>query len=303
MEIVVKFLVAMQALMLAMAALYVVVGIGIAIAGLFMRKVWMVAIGLVLAFGQFVWPWVSNKTFGNQIEARRAFVQNLPKAPVPADYPRRLVLEGDIDPNPPAWFIGAGYVDEVDVANYDDERTVRGERLVAAGDAAACRKAALAIANPDGPTEREKYEGNPYPRIKACTRAAGPSSPNADAVILRVGNRTTLFDRENARRHGAPNAIQLSLRRGGKEVLLHYDEMPILASPKSATRLLPEGYEYPCKRFAYFQIVANLLDAARQPARASALLKRGAVRRSEYDDCIASIAPYLKDDARGRAPD
>ena len=285
MEIIDQFLQAMQALLIAKVAIFLAIGISAAIAGLAMRKPWIIGLGLAIAFGQFALPWLSNMGFKSEIESRRQYVNELPKTPIPKDYPPRLVLEGDISPSPAGWFLAAGYVNEVDIG---------GLRLVANDGGPACRGAALAIVNPDRPGERTEFAGNPYERIKLCTRVAGRASPHADAIILRIGNRTELFDRENARRHGAPRAIQISLRRGGKEVLAHYDEMPILAYPKSATQLLPEGYDYPCSRFAYLQITANLLDAAKQPTKAEGLLQRGAIRRSQYDECVASVAPILK---------
>lgn len=285
MEIIVQFLEAMQALLIAKVALFLTIGIGAAIVGVAMRKPWIVALGLALAFGQFAWPGLSNMGFKSEIESRRQYVKELPKTPIPKDYPPRLVLEGDISPSPAGWFIAAGYVNEVDIG---------GLRLVANDGVPACREAALAIVNPNRPGERTEFAGNPYERIKMCTRVAGQASPHADAIILRIGNRTKFFDRENARRHGAPRAIQISLRHDEKDVLAHYDEMPILAYPKSATQLLPEGYDYPCSKFAYLQITANLLDAAKQPPETARLLQRGAIRRSQYDECVASVAPKLK---------
>ena len=275
----------MQALLIAKVAIFLTIGIGAAIAGLVMRKPWIIALGLAIAFGQFASPWLSNMSFKSEIESRRQYVKELPRTPIPNDYPPRLVLEGDISPSPAGWFIAAGYFNEVNIG---------GLRLVANDGGPACREAALAIVNPDRPGERTEFAGNPYEQIKMCTRVAGQASPHADAIILRIGNRTKLFDKENARRNGAPRAIQISLRRDGKDVLAHYDEMPILAYPKSATQLLPEGYDYPCSKFAYLQITANLLDTARQPTKAAHLLQRGAIRRARYDDCIASIAPKLK---------
>jgi hypothetical protein len=281
-EIITWFLEAVQVLLLAKVAMLLVAGLGLALTGFLKRKRWLIALGLLIAFGQFAWPLIFNASYDNVIDARRDYVRNLPKAPIPADYPRRIVIIGDLTPKPPGWFIAAGYADEVDV---------EGQRFVAAQGIEQCREAALALADPEGKASRTSFEGNPYPRVKACATEAGLAKPDADAVIVRIGNKTTLFDRENARRHGAPRAIQVSVRRNSQEKLAHYDEMPILGSPSSATQLLPEQYDYPCPDFAYLQIVANLLDAARQPAQAARLMQRGSARHSQYDDCIASAPP------------
>ena len=285
MEIIVKFLEAMQLLLLAKVALFLVIGLGLGIAGFVTHRYWLVAVGAVVALGQFAWPWLSNRHLESEIAERREYVRTLPKVALPADYPRRLVIEGDLSPNPPGWFIAAGYFDEVDVG---------GRRWITASSSSACREAALAILDPDRPGERRKFGANPYQRVKDCVVDAGPALDNAEAIVLRVDGRTTLYDRKNARLQGRPRSIQLSVRGDGKEELVHYDEMPTLAYPKSATRLLPEGYDYPCSRFAYLQIVANVLDAAKVPAQAEGIRRRGAVRRSEYDDCIASIAPWVE---------
>ena len=286
MDIITEFLAAMQTLMLAQVVLLLAAGLGLALFGLVKRNYWLVALGCVLAFGQFVLPWLSNRAQSSGIEARRDYVRRLPTVPLPADYPRRLIIEGDIVPNPPAWFVAAGYVDAVDIS---------GQRFVAAPGIDGCREAAMAVLDPDTPASRQRREGNPRGKLRQCV-SAGPPQQDGDAIILRIGNRTTLFDRENARRHGAPVAIQFSIRRGGRESLVHYDEMPILPRPSSATQLLPEGYDYPCPGFATLQIVANFLDAARDPARATTLRQRGAARRSQYDPCIASAAPVRKQD-------
>lgn len=292
MDIVTNFLTAMQALMLVKVVLLLAVGLGLAIFGVVRRKHWLVAVGLVLAFGQFAWPWLSNRAQDSGVAARRNHVRHLPTTPLRADYPRRLIVEGDIVPNPPAWFIAAGYVDAVDID---------GQRLVAVPGVDGCREAAMATFDPNAAASRKRREGNPRGKLRPRDKlrqcvSAGPAQEGGDAIILRVGNRTTLFDRENARRHGAPVAIQLSVRSGGRELLVHYDEMPILARPSSATRLLPEGDGYPCPGFATIQIVANFLDAAREPARAALFHQRGAARRSQYDPCIASAAPVPRQD-------
>lgn len=293
MEIIVKFLEAMQLLLLAKVAMFLVLGLGLVIAGLVKHKRWLVAIGLVVALGQFAWPWLSNMIFEGQINSRRAYVSKLETAPIPLNYPRRLVLEGELRRNQPSWFIATGYVDEVDIVNDSSERSTSATRFVAAGPANECRDAALSLANPDPAAPESKSEVNSYKFLENCARAAGPADRDADAIILRLGRRTTLYDKENARHNGAPRAIQISFRINGKEVLAHYDEMPSLSMPKSATKLLPDGYEYPCSEFAEVQIVANLLDAARLPAQRAGLLKRAYPRHSQYDPCIVSITPVI----------
>ncbi|MDZ3830328.1 MAG: hypothetical protein U0S50_00755 [Sphingopyxis sp.] len=285
MEIIVDFLKTMQFLLLVKIALFLVIGFGLGAAGFVTRKWWLVAIGLVLALGQFVWPWVSNRSYENEIEARREYVQKLPKIPLTGNYPRLLVLEGDLSPVPPSWFIAVGYFDKVDFL---------GRRLAASQSAASCREAALAIHDPGNPRMPRRFGKNAHQWLEKCTEDTGPSTPDADALILRIDRKTTLYDRKQVRLRGIPRSIQLSLRRNKKEKLVHYDEIPTLAYPESATRLLPEGYYQACKQFNNLQIVSNILDAAMSPNQANSLMKRGSVRRSEYDSCIASIAPQIK---------
>lgn len=294
MEIITRFLEAMQALLLLKVAMLLALGGILVSLGVAKRKKWLIAGGLVVAFGQFAWPLIANKSYESAVAERRAYVANLPKVRLPVDYPRRLVLEGEISNSNPGWFIAAGYVDEVDFG---------GQRLVALEGVAAegidrCRQAALALANPDPTATDQRFGENPFQYIKKCTRVAGPASSNSDAIILRIDGRTRLFNRENARRNGAPRAIQISLRRNGKEMLVHYDEIPILSYRSSATQLLPGGYDYPCSQFAYIQIAANILDAARRPSASSKLLARGATRHSKYDPCIASMPPVSDEEAR-----
>ncbi|WP_147276278.1 hypothetical protein [Sphingomonas aracearum] len=206
-------------------------------------------------------PWAGNLRADHALAERRAQLQALPKVRLPAAYPRHLVIAGDLSPDPPEWFLAASYVDTLDLA---DDRSEHGgfRRWVPAGDAAACRAAALARSDPRGAATPVDVPARALPKLSDCAREAGDANNGGDAVILRLGDRTTLFDRETARRTGAP-------------------------------RLLPEARAYPCVAFATLQIVANHLDAARRPAQAAELMRRGSTRRGRYDPCIRSEAPTL----------
>lgn len=283
MDIIVKFLEVMQVVLLAKVALLIIFGLSLALFGLVKRKFWLVGIGLLVAFMQFLTPLLFNASHESQIAARREVVQAMTKAPIPADYPRRLVIEGDVPDSLAPWFIASGYFDEV---------VQGGTRLVATTGMQNCKEAVLTIRNRDPSSKRPAFTGNPQEKLNTCVKLAGSVSPAADAIILRTGNRTTLFDKNSARRNGAPKAIQISVRSGGIEKLSHYDEMPALGYQKNAMTLLPPGYEYPCRDFDYFQIVSNLLDSAKHPTQKAGLMKRGEIgRRSKYDTCLTAPAP------------
>ena len=302
MEIITKFLDAMQILLFAKVALFLALGLVLVFVGIFKKNRWLIGLGILAAFGQFVWPWFSNASYEGQISDRRNFVLAIPKTPIQPNYPRRLIVEGDASNMLPAgWFIYLGYFDEVDQD---------GVRWVAAPSAKGCRDAALNVRdpNPDKEATDERIRRfnkqkdaklSPFQQLKACTVRGEAALPGADAIILRIGNNTKLWDRAAARRIGGPAAIQVSVLQGGKETLAHYDEMPALRYQSSTLALLPPGYKYPCNGFDYPQIVANLLDGARQPSLRKQSMERGErLQRSKYDPCIASKAPVPEQDLK-----
>jgi hypothetical protein len=291
MEVITKFLETMQALLVVKVMLFLAIGLVLALAGLFTRKFWLIGLGLLVAFGQFALPKMQNLSYEQEIEARRKLVRNLPKVPFPADYPRRLIIEGDDFDYMLGWFITAGYFDEVDR---------RGMRLVAAADQRGCRAAALAYLDPDpahsddfGPSNDREARQKLLEKMRSCvTQSSVGEGGSGDATILRLDGAVKYRAID---RRPKPQAIEVSILRAGKETLSHYDEMPTLDYPKSALQLLPEGYEYSCSGFHDLQILVNLIDAAKQPGLAADLMKRGAPGSSKYDRCLVSPAPTRKE--------
>lgn len=120
--------------------------------------------------------------------------------------------------------------------------------------------------------------------------ACGPADHRPFQVSSRyfLARADQAVTRRARDRRAAPQAIQLDLIDNGREHLIHYDEMPVTDAQFSTFALPLAHSKYSCAGgFDNAQVIANVLDAARAPSRAEAIMMRGGRR----DLCVLSKAP------------
>jgi hypothetical protein len=286
MEIITDFLILMQKLQWVMVGLLLVAGLAAAGIGMVRRRLWMVALGALIGGGQFLLPALGNASLAASIEARRAVVRDMPRVHLPVTYPRQMILFGDrMRRSDVERLMVMTDIDEVIIIDYDRKYFSRVDHSVP------CREAITALEHLQALGLSSALSEAEIRRHIATERGCLPSSDAAfplrpNRIEVRFDGRVT----RDARGRGvAPRAIQIDLVDNGRSSLVHYDEMPIIASPNSATNLLPDGYAYPCFGFDHGQIIRNILDSALHPTDASRLMQR--VRESST--CIQSVAPEI----------
>ena len=289
MEPIVKFLEWMQAASTLLVLLVIGCGGAIAIAGFFLRKWWLLPVGLLIGTLPFWSDALAGSSLENAIEERRNQVRAFPRIAMPPNYPRQFILEGDMSEKDMRWLIAAGYFDEI-IASYLGQST----RLVAAGDREACRSAAMRLKDPD-PRIRVDFDDPSFKPaaklIETCMRPDPALRRRPDAVVMRLDRHVTLRVKD---RLSAPQAVEIARRSPKGEFLAIYEENPTIPYPRSSWILLPEGYKYPCSGFADLQILINLLDTARDPKN-KAVYERRAPTPSEYAPCMKSARPIAPD--------
>lgn len=275
MEIVVRFLYFAQLLHVAMLYTFVVIGVVLFIVALYRKSILLGIIAIILGTFQYVLPLASNRHQIDQIAARKAEVAAFPRIKLSRDYPRTLVVYGELPEPDVRDLMILGYFDRVQVRDSFENVFYSN-----ADQSEKCRQAVIRDKSAAMPVitgvemtgeERKKTVAT----IKKCGPSHQPFMLGPDRLLVRMGMYVTR--RANDRR-AAPRAIQVDLVDKAGEHLVLYEEMPTLDYPRSATQLLPEGYEYPCYGFDNRRVIENLIDAARHPEEAEEIMERPGLR-------------------------
>lgn len=304
MDIITRFLDAMQALLLAKVALFSLAALGLFIFGVVKKKTWAIVLAIVLGPGQFIMPLLQNLGQERAAESRLAATEAMPRTRLTPDHPRQLVIEGE----PPE-----GLLQDILILREVDRIVVRtgypgSERSQARIDKMyelsrqdpACRSALrrkwlrmngwlFFVKQPIGGDQKADHE-----MIKGCIReVSGTFADDPRHLVLRLDGHAT---RKIESRNPVGNVVELSLIEPDRETLVEYAELPYLPNQKSAIRLLPDGYDYPCYQLDAAQILLNAFDTARHPDQAAVLrLRPGG------DGCVTSPAPVKsKDEEQAR---
>ncbi len=290
MDIITDFLVLMQKLQWISVALLLGLGLATLIVGVARRNVAIVLLGLFVGAGQFVFPILGNASLESSIEQRRASVSAMPRVRLPARYPAQIVVFGDGSSGN-----GALSVDEIGrlmiMTDIEEVLLISSQQRLYMSRPDNSRECRAAVIEQEKLRALGLLSNDDFARLHAIESRCRPTS--RAAFTLRPSRLQVRMDRGVTRdargRNPAPRAIQIEWVDNGRKRLVHYDEMPNIPYPDSATSLLPEGYVYPCDAFDHPQIIRNILDGAAQPAIAADLMRRPRDQRL----CVQSEAPAL----------
>lgn len=271
MEIIRDFLVAMSALNVAIKLTLIAGGIGLALYGTARRRSLLVALGVAVVVSPFAGPLLANMLVDRAVANRRAEVARFERHRLPPDYPRTLVADGHLGANIIRNLLAEGYFDVIERDDYGVERfTFASERPGCAAERQ--------------PPRRRGSGKRSLP--KDCLHVVRGGPPLAsDRIVLRLGPRAQRKAR--GRTHAAPRAVEIEMLRGGRESLIVYEEMPVIARGPEAFAIIGSTDDYPCHDFDIEQILRNAIDAARDPANAEALM----LRQPERTRCVVAPEP------------
>lgn len=280
MEVLVKFLDAMQVLLLAKVAILSILALGLFALGVHKGKTWLVVLAVVLGPGQFVLPMVLNTGKLHSVKARVKEIAAMERSLLPANYPRVLAVQGDMPDDLPEDLLILGKVDRIavlDSPEHGSGQVVQTYSLTRQDPA--CRSALRAKwlslngrdffkAAPDAAATRAAITTR-----RSCISQTFGGTPLPGRYLLLSQNGRA--SRSEHSRMGSSNAVQLDLIEPGKQTLIEFVEIPLVQVSSSATELLPEeAWTYPCDELDVTQILLNAFDAAREPARAAELRNR-----------------------------
>lgn len=260
MEIITQFLNVAQVLVWITVAAICIAGVVLAGIGLWRGDRRFVLMGALVGLAPLWVPALGNLFLATDRTSRRAEVAAMPREPLPAGYPRQLVVMGDLWRADVEMLMATTDLDQVVVA--DGGRPVWYTRAVANGCLPGGRRSGW------------------------CRSRTGPSFARVRPYLLvRLDRQVT---RRAHDRNPAPEAVQIDLI-DAREHLILYEEMPVTKAPFSTTKLLPQAPRYPCSNFDTAQVIRNVLDSARQPSAASHLMRR--TRAGQSDTCVTATLP------------
>ena len=274
MEFITKFLEAMQALKLILLALSLIVGGILLVVSFYRRDLRLASLGIVVGSAQFILPMLGNVLHGHTATQRKAEVQAFNHARLPQNYPRQLVLHGDLQGGGVAVLMILGYFDQVAIL---DKPPFTSSWYPRADRSEKCRNAVAVIQRNDvsgwittNSSDSDRVKANKV--ISGCVpQSKEIFAINPAHVVVRVDRDVTM--RANDRRD-APDAIQMDLYDKGRERLVWYDEMPVLQPSNSAFDLIGDSGKYPCYGFDDTQIIENIIDSARFTDKAKSMMGR-----------------------------
>lgn len=271
MEIITQFLVAAQYLLWAVVAGSVLAGLALFILGRRRSSRRLAAFGIALAIGPFALPALLNLGQGSAVAQRKAQVAAMQRAAMPADHPRQMAVIGSMEEMDAERLLILGYADQIVLLDHQPRWFSR------ARQDAACREAAEILDRYRHSflylsAARRKQIGATRSLYETCRPSSREEFALASRrIVVRIDGSVT---QRASGGSAAPEAVEIALHESGKERIVHYDEMPVLDAPRSPTRLLTQADDYPCDGFDTLQVIANVLDAARRPAEAGALMQR-----------------------------
>ncbi len=257
--------------------LVVVAAIGLIAAGAWRREPRLVLLGAVVGLLPIRGPMLVNRARADARADRRTAIAALPRVPFPAAYPRQMVVKGQLLSRDVARLMILTDLDEVIVDDGGDRQW-----FSRPDHSPSCRAAATAIAAAEVPGSRsaDRAEWARQRRAAAIARPvyAGclPSGTTPfpiakERLLVRLDGKVTHRAQD---RGPAPQAIQIDLVGPKRETLVYYDEMPILPMTSSSTRLITSPPRYPCQGFQDTQVIANVLDAAKNRPQSAAVMTR-----------------------------
>ncbi len=284
----------------------IAVGAGIVLRGLQLRNRVLAGLGLAVGLSPVLVPMALNRSSESGREERRAAVAAIPREALAGAYPRQMVFRGELAWPDVARLMVLTDLDQVLVQNSNGtiwySRPDHSDR---------CRTAARAAGRSGDPLEphlrqtqgrlsrSERWKAERIDLIAQMDnrliagqilKRCGPTERHAfklSATYLLARTDGSVTHRAQDRR-AIPQAIQIDLIESGREHLVYYDEMPVADAKFSALSLPLDSPKYSCSAgFDDAQVIANVLDAAREPSRNDALMARGGAR----DTCVQSRAP------------
>lgn len=281
-------------------------GSGLVFRGVRQKNSRLVVLGIAIGLTPILIPAAINRSRDSAREGRRAAVAAMPREVLASAYPHQMLFRGDL-----AWVDVARLMiltdlDQLLVENGNGtvsySRPDHSLRCRAATLAAGRSDDALVARSPhahENMSQSEQWNADRLELLAQMRRRAaarqifkhcGPADRRASrlsATYLLVRTDATVTRRARDRR-AIPQAIQIDLIENGREHLIHYDEMPV-ADARFSTLALPlDSPRYPCPAgFDDAQIIANVLDAAREPGNTDALMAREGARYT----CVLSRPP------------
>lgn len=227
------FVGAILALIAAGIALWVLFGIGLASVGIRRRNWWAIIFGVIIALLPFASHWWSNLRAEQNYRGRLEQIAQLPRHPLPADYPRTAIVNGS--PTPPALlaYMVLGYLDEV----RSDAHGPRGSSFRPRASSPQCRAAAYGYLQ--GSVFNNRAFDVRVPDMQPCWEETAADVRDADlpddALIIRRDGEA--INRAPGNTVWSGGIVEISVRQKGSEKLIDYAEK--VHAEKSRSPFLP----------------------------------------------------------------
>lgn len=252
---------------LIMAAIFLA-GLALAVWGWVRRRMLWSVIGLGIAISPVALFALNRSSADSRRLDREAEVRALPRERMPPDYPRQLLVEGDLAPATAISLIVLGYFDHVEIR----EGLAMAQRVALRERDAPCTASAHRWLGRD-----DRQLGRERPALAAAlarcasVEAGAPWLPaSADAVILRTAD--TARHRTKGRLW-AGGVVEIVVRRADRERLIDYRERPYeerqvaITSPMAEPLPPPPALDATALLLKALAPVAQVQRAAADPAK------------------------------------